>query len=270
MAWPTWVRASLLAAPLLLLVVALCDHGASNHDGAGGPAKLAQPAIVSTTGVLDSSFPRPTRSLELESRHVEGRRYRLFGPGPAAHFRITRTRPDPLDPRLSLVVAGTYTSPDDEVEGLFMVDGVVQQERPKSWEGALTIVDARATLQRFVGGDIDAQIRTRLKSRRGSLLQGHLLVDGSTRLHLRDGPSVQRRAFVQLRERALVIESEGRATLGRFADDLVALGASRALNLDMGAWSEGWYRSSDGGRVILGDDHGATARQSNWLVIGRR
>ena len=101
------------------------------------------------------------------------------------------------------------------------------------------------------------------------MLQGHLLVDDGTRLPLKDSGSLQRRAFVELDGRALVVESFGAVPLRSFADDLVALGAARALNLDMGTWSGGWYRTRDGGRAPLGNDHRATERQSNWVVLRR-
>jgi hypothetical protein len=55
--------------------------------------------------------------------------------------------------------------------------------------------------------------------------------------------------------------------LATFAADLAALGAQTAMNLDMGAWDEGWYRGKDGKIVRLGHDKSSTKRQSNWLVL---
>jgi len=56
--------------------------------------------------------------------------------------------------------------------------------------------------------------------------------------------------------------------LAIFADDLALLGAKTAMNLDMGAWDEGWYRDARGEIVRLGHDRSSTQRQSNWLVLG--
>ena len=46
------------------------------------------------------------------------------------------------------------------------------------------------------------------------------------------------------------------------------LGARYALNLDMGEWSEGFYRDPLTREVRpLGDDYRKTSAQTNWLVL---
>lgn len=252
-----------LGGMVAMAAIAACDRcGSRAAEGSGE----ARPTSTATSAVTARNVAPSNDALTFEVREVHGRRYRLFGPGSGWRWAITNRRPEPSDRRLAFAVAGTYTRSDDEIEGLFVVDGVVEHDEATSWEGMLVVEEGRARLERVASGTIDATAREVVASG-GSLLQGHLLVDEAVRLPLKDSASLQRRAFVELAGRRLVVESFGAVPLRGFADDLVMLGASRALNLDMGKWSGGWYRTHQGGHAPLGNDHRATARQSNWVVI---
>lgn len=255
-------RGSLVSALAACVVgLAACDGCSSEKGG----ATAGDQAVGGDAGA-EMAAKTPSAAMTFEVRAVAGRRYRLFGAAPGWRWAITSRRPDAADAAVALVVAGTYTSPDDTIEGLFVVDGVVEGTEVRSWEGALVIEQGRARLERVAPGAIEGMGR-RMASSGGSLLQGHLLVDAGARLPLKDSAALQRRAFVELEGRALVAEGFGAVPLRSFADDLVALGAARALNLDMGKWSGGWYRTRDGGRAPLGHDHRATDRQSSWVVL---
>lgn len=252
----TLARIMRLPVALTILALAACDHGEK---------ATPSPVLPPTTTASASAAPRS--GLTLTRRSAAGHRYRIFAPGPRTRLALTTTRPDPAQASVLLAVAGTYTGPDDRVEGLFVVDGELRNAEPKPWEGALLLVDGRPRLLRFPDGVVAPATLTELEARRGSLLQGHLLVHEKAALPLKSSPALQRRAVVTQGGAFAVFESEGPVELAAFAADLVTLGAEAALNLDMGTWSEGWYRRDDGTVAPLGDDHRATARQSNWLIF---
>ncbi len=115
-------------------------------------------------------------------------------------------------------------------------------DKPMPWEALLVIDNAAPQLRwqrnRLHKEDLDALVR-----RKASALQGHLLVGGGKVRPLKPSPALERRAFIVHESGAFaIVESSAPAELAQFAADLVALGAHTAMNLDMGRWSEGWYR----------------------------
>lgn len=212
----------------------------------------------------------PAPGLTLRTDQVGDYRYRIFTPAADSRFGLTLTRPSADDSEILLSVAGTYTSPDDDVLGVVLIDGVEERSQRMGWGGALVLVDGQAEVRSLPGGRLGPAERKALEAQRASLIQGHLLVHGGRASSLKSSQPLQRRAVALLDGAAVIVESEGLVELGRFAEHLMTLGATAALNLDMGKWSEGWYRLGDGTVQPLGLDRRSTGRQSNWLVIERR
>jgi len=209
----------------------------------------------------------------VEERKVNARSHRLFHPVDAA-FELRVRRPSPRDEHVLLCVAGTYTSPSDRVEGVVVLDGGVIQTTRMAWQGLLTITAGNATVERATPAAFSPKAFSQYASAATSLVQGHLLVDAARPTPLKPSPALHRRAVVTRevtpgQRTSFVVESLEPVELAAFAADLAALGASTAFNLDMGSWSEGWYRDESGVHP-LGHDRSSTARQSNWLVIVRR
>jgi len=198
---------------------------------------------------------------------VAGRAYRLFEPRTAS-FALTLKRPTERQTNIVLCVAGTYTSPENDVEGIVVLDGKRVRERAQKWGGVLSIEAGAARVERREASTFDAAAFESYRRRHTSLVQGHLLVDAGRPTKLKESPALHRRGIATGDgQRSFVVESLEPVKLATFAADLAVLGAKTALNLDMGAWDAGWYRDETGAVVRLGHDRSHTDRQSNWLVL---
>jgi hypothetical protein len=177
-------------------------------------------------------------------------------------------RPKSEDRAVLLCVAGTYTSPEGRPEGLVVIDGGVVESQPKAWEGLLIVKSGVPTLLRVDKDKLDATSLVPLIGSHASSIQGHLLVDGDVQ-RLKPSPALRRRAIATRADGwFFLLESQVALPLAEFAADLKTLGARYALNLDMGEWSEGFYRDPQTDQVRpLGDDYRKTSAQTNWLVL---
>lgn len=79
-----------------------------------------------------------------------------------------------------------------------------------------------------------------------------------------------RRALVQVNNDFYVVESKARMTLSDFQDSLIKNNVTNAIYLDMGTYSEGWYRGSNGITNTIGENMDATSKQSNWLIFEKK
>jgi hypothetical protein len=215
----------------------------------------------------DAALHAASRSpLQVKPLTAGGHRLLAFT---APRLELRLTRPGRDDPRILLGVPGTYTSPEGLVEGVVVHQQRVVQRDRRAWEGVLLIRSGRPEVLRATAELLDEKPLARLAAGGASLIQGHLLVgDGEVR-PLKESPALRRRAVITRRDGSFVIvESLEPLRLADFASDLRTLGAAQAMNLDMGTWSEGFYREPETGQVRpLGDDFRATDRQTNWLVL---
>jgi hypothetical protein len=56
-------------------------------------------------------------------------------------------------------------------------------------------------------------------------------------------------------------------TIDDFIQSLIFLGYEQAIYLDMGSWSEGWYRNDENEIIRIGNNWKSSHLQTNWLVI---
>ena len=177
-------------------------------------------------------------------------------------LRVTLDRPTPDDARVVLAVAGTYTGKDGRAMGFFAIDGEVRQSSKMPWEGLVRIYEGIPDIVMATKGDVDV-------GDGASIFQGHLLVhDGEVRPLKPSDPTYRRALTTDAFGRFAIVDGRTPQSLHAFAEDLVELGAHAALNLDMGAWSGGFYRDPVNRRLVpLGHNTTATDRQTNWLVF---
>ncbi|MBI2483300.1 phosphodiester glycosidase family protein [Candidatus Uhrbacteria bacterium] len=211
----------------------------------------------------------------VETRTHAGKSFRIFHGG-AMDF--TTTRPQHTNTRVLLMVAGTYTSPQNTAEGHIIDHGTAQHRTCdlscRNWN-AVAIIESGYV--RIMRQDAEALERSRLLTEvirsRGSLIQGHLLVEHGVPIRgYARGRPYHRRALATMDDRLRIgdiIESaQPHTSLSDFAKHLAALGYRNAINLDMGAWDEGWYRDPNTGTIHpIGQIRTATNRQTNWIII---
>lgn len=187
------------------------------------------------------------------------------------NIKLTLTRSSKDDPNILLAVPGTYTSPQNKAEGFVIFNGkIIQDKERQGWDGAAVFKDGRVDILQTDKGK--TLTRETMKSYAGqglSLIQAHLLVMNGAAQSFKDQPLYQRRALaIFATGEQVIVESTLALELNQFAEDLVSLGVNKAVNLDMGAWSEGFYRDpSDQHIVSIGYSKSATDRQSNWIIF---
>lgn len=217
--------------------------------------------------------PKANLDLIIESKNAEEVSYAIF------HQRIpslqfTLTRPSKDDGEIVLAVPGTYTSPRNTVEGFVVLDGkIIQNKERQGWDSAVIFKNGNAEIIQTNSGRLLTQEKLKTVASEGaSLMQAHLLVIDGVAQSFKPQPPFQRRALVLFEDSSpAIIESREALDLTPFAKDLVALGVKSAVNLDMGAWSEGWYRDPDTSLPeTIGLMRGATDRQTNWIIFKSR
>ncbi|MEI7741079.1 MAG: phosphodiester glycosidase family protein [bacterium] len=186
--------------------------------------------------------------------------------------KLSLERPSRNDEKIVLSVPGTYTSPTDKPEGFVVLNGkIIQARERQAWNGA-AFFRADGTVNIFETNNGKLLTKDYLKTVENdsaSLIQGHLLVHQGSAQKMLAGTPYQRRALTLLKDgTTAIIESRDLLELSVFAEDLVELDVREAFNLDMGSWSEGWYRDpvSDDLKSI-GYLQSATDRQSNWVIF---
>ena len=232
-------------------------------------AGCRKPEARETAERGDSALPVPITpsSLSVQVREARGHAHLVIEQRPAA-LEIRLVRPKPDDRRILLAVAGTYTSPEGRPEGLVVIDGRVVEKPVKPWEGLLIVRNGVPVLRRAEERQLSADSLLELIGPHASSIQGHLLVDAEVQ-RLKPSPALRRRALATRSDSTFFfVESQIALPLADFAADLQLLGARYALNLDMGEWSEGFYRNPvTHEKIPLGDDYRKTAHQTNWLVL---
>lgn len=203
-----------------------------------------------------------------------GEQYSLFSKnGFALDFTLQRLAQNAPDVVLSIPAA--FTAHDNHIDGVYVDSGKIcrQDSINKDLGGAIVFMNGECRMFPTASGSLlTPALLKSVQQARASLFQQFLIVSNSKPASFRDKSRFQRRALVEFRDESFaVIESTTSITFNTFTADLVYLGARNALYLDMGAWDEGWYRSSSTGKVnAIGNDRSLTYRQSNWIIYRKK
>lgn len=177
-------------------------------------------------------------------------------------LRLARPK---LNGKSILCVAAAYTKLNEyTVDGCFVGQGIVlnKDELNPTLKGVLIKNDSGMAILK--SSDID--IKRSLLNATLLFQQSGLIFSNDVQIY-NDVAEFQRRALVRFKNDVwAVIENEERKTLDAFSLDLKRLGVVDAINLDMGAWDEGWVVTRSE-LLSLGKFKTRTNRQSNWLVF---
>ncbi|MDJ1485324.1 hypothetical protein QNI16_32835 [Cytophagaceae bacterium YF14B1] len=226
--------------------------------------------LLSLINCTDSS----EREIRIEKRKTKkGNVYTFFYPQDCS-IGLATQRPDPKDKRYVFSVAAAYTDlQTSQPLDLLVYNGKVLQTNARVGflNGVLTFINNTISISHIAKGQYPTSTQIEeVRKKKGTLLLQELLVYDGKNLKGEGGSVFQRRALVELKDhRFAVIESiSDYVTMKQFGDDLIEMGAWKAIYLDMGDWDEGWYKSSD--KVVkIGNRRSQTGRQSNWLVFAR-
>lgn len=166
-----------------------------------------------------------------------------------------------------LVVPGAFTDPNNQIDGLFIQKGnVINASINKKLNGVFVI--SKNSLNIYNSNKINQKYIDEIMINRKSLFQQVLLVFDFKIIEcnlFRNNLNL-RRALVEINNHFYLVESNKKITILDFQKLLVTINVENAIYLDMGTYSEGWYRYSNK-TIIIGETMTQTKRQSNWLAF---
>jgi hypothetical protein len=170
-----------------------------------------------------------------------------------------------------LSVAGAYTSKTYAIDGLFIEAGkkITTQINP-----ALTgiCVFTNNTCSILAYKDLNEPFINNVINKGGSLFQQSLLLKNGLIIECNlfgNSLNLRRAMVIQNDNQFFVVESKKPMTIVNFQKELQDMGIKDAVNLDMGSWSEGWYKNKEGKKIISGENRYNTHKQTNWIVYYR-
>jgi exopolysaccharide biosynthesis protein len=179
---------------------------------------------------------------------------------------IVDKRPD-FNDKTFFCVAGAYTSKSGTIDGIFINNGQIINY---TYNNELTglCITRNDSLIIETKDKLNDELIKKVVSEKSSLFQQTLLIKNGLIVDCNIfGDAVNlRRALIKFNDGSyLVGESHRAMSIQEFQSALKEIGAIDAINLDMGSWSEGWYKSNNG-KMSIGENFLNTNRQTNWIV----
>lgn len=185
-----------------------------------------------------------------------------------ARFRFVREKPDIDDESIYMSVVAAFTSrPPERIVGKTVSNGI-GKIYPTEEETAYCII-INDTVDIFPLHENSNYNYKEAIKRKGDYFQQMLLVWDFQikKCDVFKDRKTERRALVLINGQASIVESEEKLHIDDFSRGLVELGADKAIYLDMGSWSQGWYRKKDNTIVDIGKNWKSSHLQTNWLII---
>jgi len=166
-----------------------------------------------------------------------------------------------------LCVSGAYSSNENTIDGIFIKKGVLVNKVINEKLNGLCIF-TNDNLHIENSNIISDSLINEAKINKRSVFQQTLLIKNSNIIQCKlFGDNINlRRALIKFDDSEFLVgESHRPMTIFEFQKALKEIGVLDAVNLDMGSWSEGWYKSNNG-KISIGDNFANTKRQTNWIV----
>ena len=170
-----------------------------------------------------------------------------------------------------LCVPAAFTSKTGQIEGLFFEKGVqLNIHIKKQFEGTCILNDDK--VQIIETKKLNQNLLDEVKQNKSDLFQQLLLVNNSKIVDCKifGNRKNLRRAIIQFDKLVCIGESQGSISIREFQESLVKIGAVNAIYLDMGTYSEGWYRNHANEKIVIGEMMTNTSKQTNWLTFTKK
>lgn len=185
-----------------------------------------------------------------------------------AQYHFQRVKPDSNNTNLLMSVVAAFTSKAPEhVVGTSVSNGK-KRIYPTDAETAYCLIIGEEVKIESMSENHKSAIETAVKQK-GDYFQQMLLIENAEAktCEIFKNRATFRRALAQKEDETHLIESLDRMTIDDFIQSLIFLGYEQAIYLDMGSWSEGWYRNEDNEIIRIGNNWKSSHLQTNWLVI---
>ncbi|MEE0267302.1 MAG: phosphodiester glycosidase family protein [Bacteroidales bacterium] len=185
-----------------------------------------------------------------------------------AHYHFQRVKPDSNNTNLLMSVVAAFTSKAPEhVVGTSVSNGK-KRIYPTDAETAYCLIVGEEVKIEALSENHKSAIETAVKQK-GDYFQQMLLIENAEAksCEIFKNRATFRRALAQKEGETHLVESLDRMTIDDFIQSLIFLGYEQAIYLDMGSWSEGWYRNDENEIIRIGNNWKSSHLQTNWLVI---
>lgn len=185
-----------------------------------------------------------------------------------AHYHFQRVKPDSNNTDLLMSVVAAFTSKAPEhVVGTSVSNGK-KRVYPTDAETAYCLIIGDQVKIEALDSNHKLAITRAVKEKGDYFQQMHLIENSEAKAcEIFKNRATFRRALAQKEGETHLIESLDRMTIEDFTNTLISFGYEQAIYLDMGSWSEGWYRNSENQIVRIGNNWKSSHLQTNWLVI---
>ena len=210
------------------------------------------------------------QAINIDDEHSKKEEIEIFEPF-GLKLRLCNKRPQ-KDANTHLCIAAAFTSPETTIEGLFIVDGKkINSKIDKKRTGACIISDKNKSIDIITYSEITDELLNQVQEKQQSFFQQEILVKNFEIIpcKLFEDRITKWRALIKFDGYFAIGQSRNVISILEFQKSLIDIGAIDAIYLDMGTWSEGWYKDAIKGFVTIGDSKTSTHRQTNWITYGR-
>jgi hypothetical protein len=188
-----------------------------------------------------------------------------------AQYHFQRIKPDTNNNDLLLSVVAAFTSKRPEhVVGTSVSNGK-KKIYPTDAETAYCLIIGDEVKIESLEQNKNLSIQKAVQEKGDYFQQMHLIENGEGKqCEIFKNRATFRRALAQKDQQTHIIETLDRITIDEFIKALIELGYEQAIYLDMGSWSEGWYRNQENNLIRIGRNWKSSHLQTNWLVIKKK
>ena len=185
-----------------------------------------------------------------------------------AQYHFQRVKPDSNNTDLLMSVVAAFTSKAPEhIVGASVSNGK-KRIYPTDAETAYCLIVGEEVKIEALDSNHKLAIERAVKEKGDYFQQMHLIENSEAKpCEIFKNRATFRRALAQKEWETHLIESLDRMTIEDFTNTLIFFGYQQAIYLDMGSWSEGWFRNSENQIVRTGNNWKSSHLQTNWLVI---
>jgi len=215
--------------------------------------------------ILLYAFPTLSPTFNQGTNQKEINRINIYPLGNhKVDFRLIR--PDKLDNRNRLCVPGAFTSKNNTPEGLIYLNGkLTSGQKPSSGKGLVIISLGEIEILNI--NQLGQFLNSRKDSRFSLFQQWYLIENNRKGENPFSNSKLQMRVIAKIKNETFIIESDSNIESEYFISTLIKMGVSDAIYLDMGSWSEGWYKDGNNTIKSIGNNKSNTNRQTNWLLF---
>ena len=190
-------------------------------------------------------------------------------------IKLFSKRPDKQNNKFVLSIPAAFTDAPmnnhNLIDGCFIEKGIkISNDYNEDLSGTCVISNNKPII--YESKNLPQVSKTALANK-SSLFQQFLLVFNNktiSNIKFENKPSSKskliRRALTEIDNHFYIVESKAKYSIIDFQKLLISNNIKNAIYLDMGTYSEGWYKNDDGKINTIGEDMKNTDKQSNWIV----